>query len=163
MGAFQAAGAADELDAAELPAWELDGWRDPAGNDVGERLRPVRLTWSAWWGDHRDFYGEVCCPDRQRARHRETGPVEVATTAYRASYRNMRDKIGHDGLRHPRSGGRPYESVLIYLTVQYHYQPDRDRKRKDKTYHVEEKPQWRPWTFETGDPGCLHSGMASVG
>jgi hypothetical protein len=151
MFALDSAG--DAYDLEELvPAWELRGWRDPAGNDVGERLKPVRLTWTITWGDRPEIDGEVCCPRSHRALHWKTGPLEIAMTACQAIHRKIRDEVGHDGLRHPRHGGRPHEPMTIYLTAEYHYLPDKNRQREGKTYPVEEKCQRRRWTFDTGDP-----------
>jgi hypothetical protein len=150
MRAFHAAGAAYEPEAVELPAWELEGWRDPAGTDVGERYRPVRLSWVAWWGED-EFSDIVCCPDRDRALDEATGPGEVVTTLFRSIRRYIVTELDNHVVGGSRYGRRK-GPIMIRVLVEYHWQPRGMRKRGDKEYPVEEQRMQRRWQFSTADP-----------
>jgi hypothetical protein len=150
MLAWDGAGAPNNVVAVDLPAWEVADWRDPAGTDVGERYRPVRLSWVAWWGKH-EFSDIVCCPDRDRALDEATGPGEVVTTLFRSIRRYIVTELGDHVIGGSRYGRRQ-GPMMIRVLAEYHWQPRGTRKRGDKEYPVEEQRMQRCWKFTTGDP-----------
>jgi hypothetical protein len=150
MYAFEAAGAVYEREAVELPAWEVEGWRDPAGNDVGERYGPVRLSWVAWWAGY-EFSDIVCCPDRDRALDEMNGPGEVVTTLFRSIRRYIVTEFYHHIIGGSRCG-RHAGPLTVRVLAEYHWQPRGTRMRGDKEYPIAEQRMQRSWEFTTGDP-----------
>jgi hypothetical protein len=123
---------------------------DPVGSDVGERLRTVRLWWTAWLDDE-EFSDFVCLT--RRALDPTGGPARIVTALHWSIRRKaIIELVGRivglsSNARHERR-----ESLTVQATADYHWQPPLQRRRGTKRYPVEERPIRRVWRFSTGDP-----------
>lgn len=128
----------------------LDMPRDPVGTDFGERLRVVRLRWTARLGDQEldDF---VCLS--RRALEAERGSAMIAKALHRSIYERLVMELADRVLLTGRLD-RPDEArrLKVGVSAEYHWPHPLMRRRGEKWYPREEQLMRRSWQFATGHP-----------
>ncbi len=124
--------------------------RDPVGTDVGERLRVVRLRWTARLDD-REFDDFVCLS--RKALDAEHGPAIIANALHRSIREVLVMELAGGVLPAPRLD-RPDEArrLEVGVSAEYHWPHPLTRRRGEKRYPREEQSMRRSWQFATGRP-----------